>query len=137
MPGILSNASYIELLWTGVALIGFGVSVKATIDAIGDLWYLVRSGRNGARAIVAWANLRAEVVRSFQQGVFVGVGIFAIATPERPDGLHEYPTTVAAGFIVMAVVLVLHSLSDQRDRRRLLAELGGRRSADHTHGDGP
>lgn len=120
------SASVPEIVWTLVTLIGFGVTLWGLWDAVGDLDYVRQHGLNGTRKLVAWSNVRAEAVGAAVLGLFASVGVVALFTPPRPDsgaaGLPAfYPLYVAAAASLAAVLLVLQSLLNRRDRTLVIA----------------
>lgn len=98
--------------------------------ARGDLtaW---RQGGGDLRGVIAgrW-NIRRELGNAAAQLCLVGVGLCAMTLPVRGDA----PPTASliSGLLIVAAELLLlaNSLLNHRDRRALLAYLGGRRRTD-------
>lgn len=120
-----STVAWPELLWTSVAVIGFAINIWAVADATADLHYLQASGLNGAREIVARANIRSDAINVIIQLIMLCIGAFAMsqppANPDRP--VTPGGIVVAGGLICIAVLLVLKSALNRRDRHRTIVVL--------------
>lgn len=116
------TASYTEIIWTCVALIGLIVQIWATIDAVADLHYLQALGLNGAREIVAFGSARDEMLRTVIQCMFFMIGVIAMLTaPSNPDrSVTTLGAIIAGSLCLAAVLLVVTALLDRRDRQRVI-----------------
>ena len=118
----MSEASPLEIVWTGLALVGLGASIFGFTDAWVDAKRLrPREVSNQAR-IVARMNLRNEVIRLFVLFAFVVIGLAAMTLPNDPDAFVGARLLVAGGFIVVSVLMVFGTYADRRDRYRLIRE---------------
>jgi len=126
LPGA-ETVSWPEVVWTTIALAGFLINAWALWDALGDRAALKAAGKNGARGIVARANVRREWFRVFKQACFLVVGAVALT---RPAADPDRPTTVAGvlvGTVLIAAIvsMVVAAVLDRTERARLLAHLEG------------
>lgn len=114
MP-LAATASPWEVLWTTVATIGLLVTLWGLWDAWGDLRYLQTHRLNGVRLLVAWSNVRSEIVRCAVLLMFTVVGGAGIILP-----LPYFTDTAVLTFVASSALLVGGSLWDRYDRTRLV-----------------
>lgn len=74
----LQNVSPLVVLWILTAAMGFRYARTLTIRSQSSLAWLREKGLNGAREVVARANIRSGFFRLFVQGVFVLVGTLVL-----------------------------------------------------------
>jgi hypothetical protein len=115
------DASAVELIWTALTLIGVLVSTAMAALAIGDLRVANAAGCDEATRIIAWEHVRMESLRATKQGLFLIIGVAAILTPETARLEVALFSTFAAGVLLFVeALIVLGTLLDYHDRRRLL-----------------
>lgn len=114
-----------EALWTLGALVGALINLWAYHDASVDLIALRVRGLNGAREIVARANVRNELLRTCIQLVFLLIGVIAMGEPPANPAtpVTALGVVITGGLIAAEIVLVTKALLDRRDRRRVIALL--------------
>lgn len=110
--------SLVEWTWTLIALVGFCVGVWSIKLAQEDLTYLRDNNFNGRRKIVAAGHRRREAMRALIQALGLYVGIYALRLP-NPPGVRINAATACLMF--MQFFVVLNTISDLRDRFRLVA----------------
>lgn len=114
------SADWVEIIWTLVAFVGLGLSLRGLIYAKGDLDYLLEHHYNGRRLIIAKGYLRRETIRTAVQMLFAALGILAMLRPP-PPGERTPGSLFLIGLLVLAAALtVLNTFGDLRDRRRLI-----------------
>lgn len=124
--GIGNTITWPEVAWTAIALIGLGFSWMGYMDARVDLHYLEALGRNGARRIIAKANIRAELTRLLAQAGFAAIGVITMTLPnETGDRLGIRAGVLALILIAVEVRLVFDSVADRSVRKTLLNKLTG------------
>lgn len=127
---ISPTISWIEVLWTVVAIFGIGASSYVLWDAAGDYKAAKLAGLVGAPAITAKMNLRNEAIRMAVLVIFLLVGLAAMLIPNDPSAFTPPRVTVAIALTSAACLLVWGSFADRRDRQTILAELSHRRASD-------
>ena len=109
-----------ELFWTIFGLMGFGVSIFASWDALADYRLLKRTKRNGIRTLVARANIYRESGRVVVQGVFVFIGIMAMFQLPNPDQDTAARVIIGVVFILCEFLLATSALFDRVTRHKIL-----------------
>lgn len=119
----------IELVWVLITGTGFVVAAFSLYDAIQDLRWLKRMGRNGLRTIVARGNIRSGIVRVTVNGAYVIDGLLAMTIPSRArvEPVDPYRSFVGAviTFTLLASVFVmlLASVMDRYERKQVIQAL--------------
>jgi hypothetical protein len=109
--------AFVEWAWTLIAGVGLLTSSWLYINAREDVLFLLRNSYNGRRRIVARGHERRESIRAVIQGLGLYVGIYAVTLPNPPDD-KVHPVTLC--LVAMQLLVVLNSIFDARDRRKLL-----------------
>ena len=112
------------LAWIGLAALGVLFLSWALYDAIQDRRWLIRTGRNGQRQIVAWASIRGEILRLVAM-ILIGVLGVVIQVTEFPRS-DEVLTGVYIGAAMVAGILLVASVLERRDRRQFFERYGKR-----------
>lgn len=122
-PFRADTVTWLELGWTLAALVGLVFAVWMLRDARDDRRYLRASGLNGSRLLVANGAIRWEWIRAIKMGLFLVVGLGALARVNPPQALS--PATLLYSALALYVPLsnVWGSVRDRRDRGRLLENL--------------
>ena len=114
---VIGHFSWLELLWTGIALVALSLSRLNHSEAKKDIVAL--AGIRNGRWRIATGNVRRERIRAVIQVAYVAFGILAGQTPASPNpslaGL-----IIALGLTVTSAMLALNSYLDRRDRLYLL-----------------
>lgn len=114
----------IEIIWTLVTFTGFVLNFYALTLAQGDLRALKESGQNGARKIVAKANVRQEIIRTIKQATFAVLGVWAVLIPNPVrQEVSIFGLVLSIVLTALACLLVAGSYLDWRDRQRVLKEI--------------
>lgn len=121
MAELTPTIGLLELLWTAIFVIALGFNLWGLEDAHHDLRALREAGARNGRLLVALQNRRNEACRVYTSGVFLTVGILAMATqPPIVPELAAFALTSQVLFLTVAFVLVFQSALDHRDRGRKL-----------------
>jgi hypothetical protein len=119
----MENWSWIEVLWTLVAVIGAYFSANNIKDGIKDLNALDKlekpnSFEEKILKITAWGNTRRDVLRELIQLMFIGLGLWAGTLPQPPNpSLLGY---VFQGILITAsLFLTVSALGDHYDRIKI------------------
>ncbi len=119
------SVSDIEILWTGLALVGMGFSAFNIHEAYCDRKALRELQVNSAREILANNHLTGEIIRGIILTIFAVLGVMAMWIPEIPPQVHQ-PTYIVVfgaffrwGFITSSALLVLKSVLEWHERRQL------------------
>ncbi len=113
----------IELVWFSVSLLSLLLSAATLRDAIVDATFLLASGKNGARKVIADLNIRQEGFRMAITVIMVlasGLSLFLDPPPPDYTQLPQSLVTMAA-WIVVAFIMAIWSLLDTSARRKLAA----------------
>lgn len=108
----------VEWTWTGIAAVGVLVSLWSWKLAREDVKFLEENRFNGRRMIVAEGHRRRERMRTLIQSLGLYVGWYALGLPD-PPGVNLNTATVC--LMAMQFFVVLNTVSDLRDRFRLIA----------------
>lgn len=120
---VSETVSWIELLWTAVALIGVGASSLVYVDAARDHKDVKIAGLTGAALITSRMTIRNERLRLGLLLLFALVGVVAMFIP-NPPGSFDPPRLLVALMLMAGSCLVVYgSFADRRDRRLILEEL--------------
>ena len=107
------NLSLVEAYWVGTSLITTIVTLMALADARQDV-AAVSSLNGHVRGIVARGNFRREFIR-----LLVQVSFLAIAAPAVASDRETVITLPVLIFLAAPPLVLLNTLSDMRDRRRI------------------
>lgn len=125
----MGDASWIEMLWTAIALCGAAFSGFNFWNARGDLQVALRLDDPNGRRTLALGTMVAETLRVFVQMVFVTIGIVAMTIPEPPQP-HRLPVNlqvemylVEYGLVTATSLLALQAFVLYRTRTRVLAAI--------------
>jgi hypothetical protein len=116
------TVTIIEVIWTAVAGIGLAVSIWALNDAVATLRYLEARSINGARHLTARANTRNEVIRTLIHGMYLILGIIALAAPPA-NPAHPISATsviIGVGLITTVTLLITKTIWSRHDRQRVI-----------------
>lgn len=118
----------IEILFTGVALVGFLFSALNIKDAVDDVQALTRAGLVNGRMPIAQTAVRVEFARLTIQAVFILIGALAMTIPESVDELDRPWNVVALGItfrwgLILAGALVMFQAIENRRLRQYLRSL--------------
>lgn len=120
----MGNWSWLEVVWTLVAILGAYFSFRNIKDGLDDIESLrlapYKNGRWKIVHLVARRSILLDFLRIIPQIVFIGVGILAGLAPGNP---HPSPTGIAAGFVFIGVSLLytLASAIDHSTRKILIS----------------
>lgn len=117
LQNAIGNFSWIELTWSGVAVLGLFVGWQNYHEAQKDIGAL--GGIRNGRWRIARGNIRRERVRAIIFVLFGGLGVIAGFAPPNPNAT---PTSLvlSSGLVVTSMLLALNSFYDRRDRVYLL-----------------
>lgn len=115
------TVSWIELLWSVVAVAGL-VFVSFRLARVwGDRQFNRRTGRNGTRAVIAGGNVRRAAEKLVKLAVCLIVGVAAMTQPQPTD--THVPTlagwVVGLGLVWIEVTIAGGAYLDWRDDRRI------------------
>lgn len=120
----LTPTQWLSVMWVVIAGYGLIVNINGYREAREDYKWLLDSGLNGFRAIIAKGNIRHEIIRSTIQVVFMVIGILVFID-------FDFRAWVSAAcFILAAILMVYNSFMDYEDRKRLI---GYRKKEGKTH----
>jgi hypothetical protein len=116
----LGTATPLEITWSLLALIGLIVTLSNVGEAMRDL-ILGLTGIGGPLVpVVAWNNVRNEIVIALMLSGFLIIGLVAMTTPTNPDsGSDVGRTVVGAVLIGLELLTVINSFVNRRDRQVL------------------
>jgi hypothetical protein len=118
---VVFHATALELLWTGVTLVGVVVNLWGLVDAVADRRWLRSSGLNGRRETVARWHVVLNAGLTWVQAAFLVAGVTACFTRSSTGPTHVARVVVQVLFLSAEPVLVLVAIEAHRYRRRLLA----------------
>ncbi len=116
---INSTASYVELMWTLLALIGAAVSLGALRDVFKT------HATDALEKLIVGGDQRNESVRLGVQLVFATVGVLSTTLPNPPAWDAGPRLAIGIVLIVGEGLIVANSLLDRRDSRRKLSLAAG------------
>ena len=111
---LIGGFSGIELIWTGLALLGIFVSAENATEAWRDMQAL--GGIRNGRRILARGAIRREAIRMLVYVLYLVIGIASGLSPADPDAQLS---VVAIILVVTSLSLTVNSIFDRRDRRGL------------------
>ena len=117
------DVSFIEILWTLVALAGAIIQSFLIHDTWLDRRAAQRLGRNGDVRRLLGSQLRSGAIALFIHFLFLAVGISAVAVPNADQPMTAVRFISISMLIAGAVALVLNGWLDLRSRRELRADL--------------
>ena len=121
----MGNWSWVEVIWTLIAIGGMYFSFRNILDGRTDLKALRQP--NGSSAIeimilkvIAWGTIRRDSIREAVQFLFMGIGIWAGITPNNPN---PSAAGIFAGFVFIFAsgLLTAQAFFDRRERATLKA----------------
>ncbi len=120
----MENWSWIEVVWTLVAVIGAYFSANNIRDGINDLKALrLIKGEDTPEAkvlkITAWGNIRRDSLREVIQLSFLALGVIVGFIPSSADGPSLIGLIVQGVFILCSVALTVSAVGDHYDRIRI------------------
>lgn len=133
---ISPTISWVELVGTGLALVGVGSSLLLLIDAWSDWKAVETAGLDGADRIGAVMSLRNEAVRVAALILVVIIGIALMLLPNTPGPFTPARITLFTATTLVVILVVYGSFADRRDRQRIMAANASRRSSDKMGSDG-
>jgi hypothetical protein len=118
----LDNASWIEIVYSGMALIGLLTSIFGVADCWKDLRAVRDSRLYGARLLFARKTVRGEIMSGQVQLLLLCLGTYLMFQPPANPSQPVTMNGVILGFVLVAVevILMLKSLFDRYDRVRLV-----------------
>ncbi len=127
--GPAETASYLEIIWTLLALVTLIFHLNAVASALGGYRWLVAEGINGARRIVVRANIRGNMLRALTEGVFLVAGLLALTAPARTASRGAMVSlTIILGFLLIATCNAANTVVERREREALLAKIRAERA---------
>jgi len=120
----MENWSWIEVVWTLVAVIGAYFSANNIKDGITDLQALNKIGVDHSLEekilrITAWGNIRRDSLRETIQVMFLFLGIIVGFNAPSPGGTSLLGIIVQAVFITCSSALTVSAIGDHFDRTRI------------------
>jgi hypothetical protein len=118
----VGNASVIEIIWFAVGLVAWVFSLLSIPQVVTD--YVVAShspnadtklGR--ARCLLARGHVRREVIRHMQAIIIVGVGVYAMVTPNPRASVTVAGLVLTAGLVGLASLVAFQSWLDRIQRK--------------------
>ena len=118
--GEVGTASLLEIAWTLAALIGLIVTLANVSEGMRDLM-LGLTGRGGPLVpVVAWNNVRNEIVLASVLTGFMMIGIVAMNTPNHAPSGDDVGQVLAATILIgLEILIVVNSFLNRRDRQVL------------------
>jgi hypothetical protein len=110
---LIGTWSALELLWTGLALIGLAFSSVNIRDRVLDLLSL--GGRKNGRRRLALGDIRREAVRIVYYLAAIVSGVLAGGQAAPPDGLTPAGLVIVSALVLMLVLQVSQSVFDRLD----------------------
>lgn len=117
------NATPWEWAWVITNVLGTIIELFAVTNAIGDRRALIFTNKNGARMLIANANIRLELFRLVILGILAGIGIIALFTPSSTSNPQNLllAIIVGLGLSLVAILLNVSSYLDYITRKQVLA----------------
>ena len=121
----MENWSWIEVVWTLVAVIGAYFSANNIRDGINDLSALKKIDHDDymlevkSHRIVARGNIRRDALREFIQLIFLLLGLIALSLENPSRGISLVSIIFQASLIAVSVALTISAIGDHFDRVRL------------------
>lgn len=106
---MIGNASLLEMIWTGLALIALSLWIGGVLTALADARALqMRPAHrgNGPRAEILRARLWTALLDALVQAGFVGIGVIAMWTPPPVRPPIE-ASAAATGLLLVAIEFIL------------------------------
>lgn len=128
----MGNWSWLEVVWTLVAVLGAYFSYRNIKDGLGDIKSLrlapYKNGRWKIVHLVARRSITLDTLRIVPQIMFIMIGLLAGITPQNA---HPTPTGMLAGYAFIAVSL-LYAFASALDHntRKILIGAGMHLEAD-------
>jgi len=117
------DASWIEIAWTGIALIGLSIALYAFWLALGD-YDKVREGKfNSLIEAVSIDNMISTVIHSLIQLGFAGLGILHIMIPVNIESSNLFRISIGIIMWCLELGIFIAMLSSLGIRRYLLQEM--------------
>lgn len=119
---IATAATPIAITWTACTIIGLAANAWGFLDAYADRRWLIDSGLNGRRMIVASWHVTLNAALFYVQCAFLAGGIVAVEWPSQSTGGARIARMfVQLMFLTAEPVLVALAIEARRYRGRLLA----------------
>lgn len=122
----MSGQLWVQVLavsWSFLAVAGFFVNIFSLQDARVDHMTVQKWSHIGTRLIVAKANIRRELIRALKQTIMFIAGTFALFGPPPSDEMVMTRIILSVAYILTTAGIVLNSMWDRHDRRKLLEEI--------------
>ena len=117
-----STVSYLEVIWTLIALVGLITCGWLARDALKSRHYWETEGLNGGSDVTTRSNVRSSGIRAFRQFLNLILGLTAMTFP--PSETDVDPAflyyILPALFIISAIADTWDAIKARRDREELL-----------------
>jgi len=110
---LIGTWSALELIWTGLALVGLAFSGVNIRDRVLDLLSL--GGRKNGRRRLALGDIRREAVRIVYYLAAIVSGVLAGGQASPPGGLTPAGLVIVSALVLMLVLQVSQSVLDRLD----------------------
>lgn len=123
---ITHTISWLELIWSAVALLGLSMNLWMLNDTMVDYIHLQLSGlQERSTFLIGRAAIRTEAVKSGVQFLFLTMGIAAMTVPPNVADTRQIARSVTAAAIILAeLLLVGSSILNRRVRQEIFEALG-------------
>lgn len=123
---ITHTISWLELIWSAVALLGLSMNLWMLNDTMVDYIHLQLSGlQERSTFLIGRAAIRTEAVKSGVQFLFLTMGIAAMTVPPNVADTRQITRSVTAAAIILAeLLLVGSSILNRRVRQEIFEALG-------------
>lgn len=101
------SVSDIELVWTLIAVVGFGLSTFNVRASLRDCrWLRETLGDRNGRWNIAWTQFKLEASRAFCQIVFFTIGVLAMLIPDAPTAHQPLRYVLLGAFFRWGLIAV-------------------------------
>ena len=109
-----------KILWTVLVLAGVVANLRTLHDAIRKRHHLLASGQNGQLKVIAMQAVRGEATTLVVQCLLAVLAVAAWHFREPgSNAARDYYSLCGWAFVICSVVLMVDSVLDLLDRRRL------------------